>query len=212
MKKILIALLFLMLSLSACATEKEIDQATFTYSCNYDQTVIDFNKETAKLLYESFKEIELDQKVDGYDGCFGTLSFYFDDGTKDEVTIINHDVIAYQDKTYKIKDRTLYITLVGVLDGNENRSFLTLEDLKTLVNKKGEELTYNDLKDYVHLEVGSGLSVTSYPIDNDFYLLLGTPAPDEKPMYIYLMSYANSDDHIDIRFEDIDKFVEKVSI
>lgn len=212
MKKILIIMiLFLTVVLSACSSRKEIDKTVFI-DCNLNQNVTNINDETAEDLYKIFKETKLDQEVDMYEGCLGTISFNFKDGTKDDVTIVDSNIISYQNKTYQINDRMLYITLVGALYNNNDRTILTLDDIKALVNKKGEELMYDDFKDFVQLEVGSGMFIFRYPIDNDFYLLLGTQNQNEKPMYIRLMTYENRDNYIDIRTEDIDKFIKKCQL
>lgn len=212
MKKILIIMiLFLTVVLSACTPRKEIDKTTFT-DCTLNQNVTIINDETAENLYKIFKETKLDQEVDMYEGCLGTISFNFKDGTKGDVTIVDSNIISYQNKTYQINDRMLYITLVGALYNNNDRTILTLDDIKALVNKKGEELMYDDFKDFVQLEVGSGMFIFRYPIDNDFYLLLGTQNQNEKQMYIRLMTYENRDNYIDIRTEDIDKFIKKCQL
>lgn len=212
MKKILIIMiLFLTVVLSACSSRKEIDKTVFI-DCNLNQNVTNINDETAEDLYKIFKETKLDQEVDMYEGCLGTISFNFKDGTKDDVTIVDSNIISYQNKTYQINDKMLYITLVGALYNNNDRTILTLDDIKALVNKKGEELMYDDFKDFVQLEVGSGMFIFRYPIDNDFYLLLGTQNQNEKPMYIRLMTYENRDNYIDIRTEDIDKFIKKCQL
>lgn len=212
MKKILtIMILFLTVVLSACTARKEIDKTTFT-DCTLNQNVTIINDETAENLYKIFKETKLDQEVDMYEGCLGTISFDFKDGTKDDVIIVDSNIISYQNKTYQINDRMLYITLVGALYNNNDRTILTLDDIKALVNKKGEELMYDDFKDFVQLEVGSGMFIFRYPIDNDFYLLLETQNQNEKPMYIRLMTYENRDNYIDIRTEDIDKFIKKCQL
>lgn len=208
MKKILIIMiLFLTVVLSACSSRKEIDKTVFI-DCNLNQNVTNINDETAEDLYKIFKEIKLDQEVDMYEGCLGTISFNFKDGTKDDVTIVDSNVISYQNKTYQINDRMLYITLVGAIYNNTDRMILTLNDIKALVNKKGEDLMYDDFKDFVQLESGgSGVFIARYPIDNDLYLLLGTQNQNETPMYIRLMTYENRDNYIDIRTADIDKFI-----
>ncbi len=208
MKKFLIIMiLFISVVLSACTVRKEIDKTIFT-DCTLNQSVTIVNDETADILYKIFKEIKLDQEVDMYEGCLGTISFNFKDGTKDDVTIVDSNVISYQNKTYQINDRMLYITLVGALYNNEYRTILTLDDIKALVNEKGKELMYADFKDFVQLESGgSGVFIARYPIDNDFYLLLGTQNQNETPMYIRLMTYENRDNYIDIRTADIDKFI-----
>lgn len=207
MKKMKIMMvLLLIISLSACSEKPSIIKTTFTESWNVSQKTIDIDSETANQIYKMFKAINLEQASDHYEGCFGTISFYLSDGTIEKLVIVNSDVISYNGKTYKIDDRMLYITLLGVLYGNADRSVLTIDNIKILVSTKGKELTYQDFKNYVQLDVGSGLLIMSYPIDNDYYLLLGTQGQDEVPMYIHLMTY-NNDNYIDIREADIDEFI-----
>ena len=77
MKKFLIIMiLFISVVLSACTVRKEIDKTIFT-DCTLNQSVTIVNDETADILYKIFKEIKLDQEVDMYEGCLGTISFNF---------------------------------------------------------------------------------------------------------------------------------------
>ena len=83
---------------------------------------------------------------------------------------------------------------------------LTLDDVVTL-SQKGDALTWSDFERYQGREVGFGLYIMRYEIDELFDVLVGG-VPDETPWYIYLRVNNEADDSIDIRTEDVSTFVE----
>ena len=83
---------------------------------------------------------------------------------------------------------------------------LTLDDVVTL-SQKGDALSWSDFERYQGREVGSGLYIMRYEIDELFDVLVGG-VPDETPWYIYLRVNNEADDRIDIRTEDVSTFVE----
>ncbi len=89
---------------------------------------------------------------------------------------------------------------------------LTLEIVKELA-KKGEDLTWNDFEQYNYEDIGSGLYIYHYNIDENYCLMIGGGDIQSAPMYIRLVSKPNDsqfiDDgkYIDIRTENIDDFI-----
>ena len=90
-------------------------------------------------------------------------------------------------------------------DGVEGRK-LTLDDV-VMLSQKGDALSWPDFERYQVWEVGSGLYIMRYEIDELFDVLVGG-VPDETPWYIYLRVNNEADDRIDIRTEDVSIFVE----
>lgn len=84
---------------------------------------------------------------------------------------------------------------------------LTIERVIRLAENKGEELTWSDFEMYNAIETGSGLYILVYEIDETFDLMIGGSSPVSSPMYIRLVAKANRDDYIDIRTEDVEKFL-----
>lgn len=97
-----------------------------------------------------------------------------------------------------------FIIRTGNSDKTESALNLTLNKIIEL-SSKGEELSWQDFESYNGMEVGSGLYIKSYNIDDNYNLLIGGPSLDEKPMYIYLVN-KKTDERIDIRFDDIEEF------
>lgn len=82
---------------------------------------------------------------------------------------------------------------------------LTLEKVKELA-QKGEDLLWNDFEQYRDEgNIGYGLVIIRYDIDENYYLLIGGGGGNP-PLYIYLCSKAD-DSRIDIRTESIDDFI-----
>ena len=94
------------------------------------------------------------------------------------------------------------------LPGCANSGALTVERVRELA-QKGVELTWSDFEAYESRDIGSGLHVYRYEIDDSYYLLIGGVL-EEAPMYIHLVR-AQEDgngEYIDIRTEDVDDFLE----
>lgn len=82
---------------------------------------------------------------------------------------------------------------------------LTLDDV-IMLSQKGDALTWSDFERYQGWEVGSGLYIMRYEIDELFDVLVGG-IPDKAPMYIYLRVHNEADDRIDIRIENVSTFI-----
>lgn len=82
---------------------------------------------------------------------------------------------------------------------------LTLDDV-VMLSQKGDALSWSDFEQYQGQEVGSGLYIMRYEIDELFDVLVGG-VPEETPMYIDLRVHNETEDHIDIRTEDVSGFV-----
>ena len=93
-------------------------------------------------------------------------------------------------------------------DGQAEKEKLTLEIVKELA-KKGEALSWKDFALYESVETGSGLYILIYEIDENYNLMIGGPSMDEDPIYIRLVKADDVDAYIDIRTEDIEKFLTK---
>lgn len=115
-------------------------------------------------------------------GCVGSEYAYFDDGI---VVMINNKWQYFRKETDK----------------------LSLEKVIEL-SKKGKELSWEDFEKYDSIDIGSGLYIRRYDIDENHYLLIGGSI-DEKPMYIYLVKANNSNNYIDIRIDNISDFISK---
>ncbi len=83
---------------------------------------------------------------------------------------------------------------------------LTIERVIRLAENRGEELTWSDFQMYSGRDVGSGLFILLYEIDENFELRIGG-VPTVEPMYIRLVTKSDRDNYIDIRTEDVEKFI-----
>lgn len=87
--------------------------------------------------------------------------------------------------------------------GSENT--LTLDALKEIA-KKGNDITWNDFKEYQGVEIGSGLYIVQYAISEHYYVLVGAAGPNQAPMYVRLFD-ADTENYIDVGQESIDDFI-----
>lgn len=84
---------------------------------------------------------------------------------------------------------------------------LTIEKIIEL-SEKGEALTWGDFEQYENSgDIGSGLYVIRYDMEEPYYVLVGGADTETIPMYIRLVSTQNTDNYIDIRTESIDDFL-----
>lgn len=109
---------------------------------------------------------------------------------------------------------------------------LTLDTVAAL-SEKGNDLSWADFEQYLHEDVGSGLYIWHFEIDEIFSLSVGGGSLESSPMYIYLQAYDRAAlhqskpwhvnqqeqdddksrdilDKIDIRYEDVWAFVERI--
>ena len=95
-----------------------------------------------------------------------------------------------------------------IQDGNNavDGRKLTLDDV-VMLSQKGDALSWSDFERYQGREIGSGLYIMRYEIDELFDALVGG-VPDETPWYIYMRVNNEADDRIDIRTEDVSTFIE----
>ena len=80
---------------------------------------------------------------------------------------------------------------------------LTLEDVIE-ISKKGEDVDWVDFEEFEFKDIGSGLFVYKYDINDEYHLLMGG-AQSSKPLYAYLVHKTKN--QIDIRYENVEEFL-----
>lgn len=83
---------------------------------------------------------------------------------------------------------------------------LTLEDVIAL-SEKGGTLTWADFEDFAYTDVGSGMYVRQYVIDETFSLMIGGPSLEEPPWYINLVAGDDEENTMDIREWNVRSFI-----
>ena len=86
--------------------------------------------------------------------------------------------------------------------GAQNKQ-LTLENIRRL-SQKGDALTWSDFDRYECSDVGSGMIVLRYPIDDEYTLIVGGPSREQPPMYLRL---TRAQEAVELRGGDIDTFL-----
>jgi beta-lactamase regulating signal transducer with metallopeptidase domain len=121
------------------------------------------------------------------------------DFTKEEVTALTEQ--------FKIPSENFSMG-TGLLDENSMTRAMTLNDVRTLSQYIGADLTMADLRGYSGTDIGSGIFVMQYEVETDYVLIVGSPDM-ETVAYAYLMPADENeqDDSIDIRFFNVDSFV-----
>ena len=90
---------------------------------------------------------------------------------------------------------------------NTNLPQLDMETLISLADAHGDDLTWKHFAAYQYEDVGSGLYVFRYSINEDYYLLIGGGDLNSSPMYISLVSEHDRDKSIEVRSESINDFL-----
>lgn len=101
-------------------------------------------------------------------------------------------------------------TLTFIKQGSEHDSVLTLEMVKEL-SKKGDKLSWEDFEKYDGIDTGSGLYIRVYDINDDYKLSVTGTNPDMEPMGIHLDCKKTAYERIDIRYDDVEEFLERTS-
>ena len=86
---------------------------------------------------------------------------------------------------------------------------LSLADVLDL-SRKGHDLGWADFEKYDHADVGSGLYILRFEIDELFTLMIGggSPDPEAEPWYIRLTANNGTDAYIDIRDGGVTEFID----
>jgi hypothetical protein len=117
--------------------------------------------------------------------------------------------IACSNNTGKTKTKETNTSNPAIEELNTLKSNkLTLDTVKQLA-KNGDKLSWEDFKIYEGKDIGSGLYIMMYPINDKYKILVGGSYGKDKPMYIYLVNNAFKDNEkrIDIRYDNVDKFI-----
>ena len=95
---------------------------------------------------------------------------------------------------------------------NPHEEQLSLAEVRQLA-EKGEDLSWDDFGQYKHEDIGSGLHVFLYDIDENYCLLIGGGDTQSAPLYIRLVfkasnsNFIDDGEYIDIRTESIENFI-----
>ena len=95
---------------------------------------------------------------------------------------------------------------------NPHEEQLSLAEVRQLA-EKGEDLSWDDFAQYKHEDIGSGLYIFLYDIDENYCLLIGGGGMQTPPMYIRLVfkasnsNFIDDGEYIDIRTEGIENFI-----
>ena len=113
-----------------------------------------------------------DDDASGNEGTSGTMT----------TTIVmdeNGEIVTIVSRSDAMETTTVEIPTVS-------KQPLTMEKLKALVSAKGKELTWSDFEPFEGKDVGSGLFIMYYEIDENYAVTVGG-VPTEKPWYIRLI-------------------------
>lgn len=89
---------------------------------------------------------------------------------------------------------------------------LTIEKVKELA-KKGDSLSWSDFEQYRHTDIGSGLYIYFYEIDENYCLVIGGGDKQAAPMYIRLVlkpydhEFLDDKAYIEIRTDNVNDFI-----
>lgn len=113
-----------------------------------------------------------------------------------------------------MKKRSVLVLALGLLllcagcsnEPDQKSDVLTLDRVTELA-EKGNDLSWDDFAAYESEEIGSGLYILHYAIDDNFYLLIGGGSQTDAPMYIRLVRTSDNESYIDIRTDDVQAFL-----
>ncbi len=126
MKKIILIIVVILISLIGCTKEVTIKEEgnMFTTTCEQYPQEYELSYDDAKYFYERIMALELEETDGGYVGCLGSFSFIMADGKKEIFTIISDEIINIDGKYYKYSDSELYDRTEAIFKEDD-----TLEDV-----------------------------------------------------------------------------------
>ena len=83
------------------------------------------------------------------------------------------------------------------------KTLLTLDDV-IRISKKGENITWDDFKDFKNEDIGSGLWVYKFEIDDEYHLII-SGNKEYEPNYIYLVDKAKN--QINVKTENVEEIL-----
>lgn len=101
---------------------------------------------------------------------------------------------------------SIILSVAGCYSKKEDENILSIEKVIEL-SQKGNDLSWDDFEKYEGKEIGSGLYILAYEINDEYHLIIGGGDKKETPMYIRLVYNENKDDFIDIRQENVEEFI-----
>jgi len=160
--------------------------------------------------YTYYQEPEDGYTVCGYYGAYDyRYDLYKDNKTTECIAYIYPEGKPHVYTSTKISDNTTTTTTTTTVAADPTTKGtvqLTLNDVIEL-SKKGDDLTWEDFKDYISTDIGSGLYIEKYDLEDGYTLLVGG-VPSTKPYYIDLYRFDDSKNSIDIRTEDVAAFLD----
>lgn len=166
-----------------------------------------------------FKRGESSRDMNG----FGPIVSWYDsnDDVIETISVTGKNTIMYNNYFWMAVDGSIDIENINILLSNTpvsipERAGLTLETVKELA-QKGETLSWSDFEQYSHKDIGSGLYIYLYDIDENYCLVIGGGNTQSAPMYIRLVfraadsEFIDDGEYIDIRTESIDDFINGLS-
>lgn len=115
--------------------------------------------------------------------------------------VVGEDLVFDAEKSSSpvVEDRTVFKKV-------KQPTTLNMATLISLVETYGKDVTWNTFVPFYCEEIGSGLYILRYPIENtDYSLIIGGSSPISSPMYVRLVS--DSGGYIDIRTDSIEDFI-----
>lgn len=174
--------------------------------------VIRLSRKGDALTWSDFKEYECKEIGSG----LLILEFILDDnfklivGGSPSIKPDYIDLVHSHGESIDIRTENVESFINNILNPNisSKQEKLTIDDVIKL-SKKGDALTWSDFEKYEHTDIGSGLFVWQFLLEDNFELLVGGGYIYEKPSYIRIKhSHGES---IDIRTENVETFVSRLS-
>lgn len=136
-----------------------------------------------------------------------TFADDFSDTDIEEILGDHLDIADLRKSAYEFRqDKLAEYSILDTAPLYGEKTPLTLTDVISL-SAEGESLTWEDFAGYACRDVGSGLYVCRYDIDDTFYLLIGDGKLTGTPMYIRLVC-SSADVYADVTTDDVRAFVD----
>ena len=96
----------------------------------------------------------------------------------------------------------------GVHEAIPDLSMATLKSLVDIYKNNGNEMSWETFAPYYYSEeTGTDKYIRRYSVDTDYFLIIEGSSVEKTPTYMKLVLRNDSNKYIDIRYENIDNFI-----
>ncbi|MCL2702947.1 MAG: M56 family metallopeptidase [Defluviitaleaceae bacterium] len=143
----------------------------------------------------------------------GELWFHYEQSDKPfaRFEVVDENTLVFIEATVPLHadEGARYILSVNTEAWNDGTRHITLDDVRSIAQEINVSLTMDDLSEFIGKNIGSGLLLMEYFVENSDYILSVVSGGEDTVFRALLIHTAGgaASGSIDIRYHDVDKFI-----